>query len=118
MTQAELNAIRERCNAANENVCYALGPIIPDNEQGKKNLRFIINAKQDITTLLAEIDCLQRERDVAVEDMTKIAIDHGGCMLCRHSTGDRMENDSCKNRRIEKPNDCWQWRGLEDGGEA
>lgn len=75
MTDAELNAIRERCNAATAGPWVDIQEHCPESANGQRyctkasvycygpnshaNIRFCTNARQDIPVLLAEVERLR-----------------------------------------------------------
>jgi hypothetical protein len=63
--------------------------------------------------LMNKVDDLTRERDGAVEDLKSAVYD--SCEFCKHDN-DYADDDTCKRLSEMSHHDCWQWRGVREGG--
>jgi len=120
MTKEQLDAIRERCEAASMGpwiaeepwkrpgvytvkqkdiyidwICYMQ---ISNQPNYTNDANFIAHAREDIPALLDEIDRLNRELDAAVEVIS--------CGTCRYN--DDKNDEYCHGCHGDK----WEWRGI------
>ena len=91
MTREDLDAIRERSKKA---VLHS-------------SLVNVWESWPDVPVLIAEVDRLTRERDVAIADLR----DCKNCRHCKKFRTDHLCPSVVPNPEARK---CWEWRGVQE----
>ena len=60
---------------------------------------------------IENIDRITAERDAAIDDLA-IAT-YGSCHFCKHNN-----RGKCEAEKIDRYGGCWEWRGIQNEGEA